>query len=72
MELGDKFGVSRKTARNVWEKFVNDGTVSPKKKENRGIHRDLQLIATMKTIKPSTSSKNIKEELSKGCFNQLY
>jgi len=40
MELGDKFGVSGKTAKNVWQKFVNDGTVSPKKKEYRGIHRN--------------------------------
>ena len=38
-DLGDKFGVSGKTAKTVWEKFVNDGTVSPKK-EPQGIHRN--------------------------------
>lgn len=31
-ELGDKFGVSGKTAKSVWQKFVHDGTVSPKKR----------------------------------------
>lgn len=66
-ELGDKLGVSGKTAKDVWQKFVNDGTISPKKRISGNppklIGGDLQLIETMKTIKPSTSSKNIKEQL---------
>lgn len=66
-EIGDKFGVSGKTAKDVWQKFVNDGTVSPKKRISGNPPKlstgDLQLIETMKTIKPSTSSKNIKEQL---------
>jgi len=31
-ELGDKFRVSGKTDQNVWQKFVQNGTVSPKKR----------------------------------------
>ena len=66
-ELGDKFGVSGKTAKSVWQKFVHDGTVSPKKRISGNPPKlstgDLQLIETMKTIKPSTSSKNITEQL---------
>jgi len=40
-ELANKFhhGVSGKTAKNVWQKFVHDGTASPRK-ESRGIHRN--------------------------------
>ena len=38
-ELADKFRVSGKTAKNVWQKFVHDGTASPRK-ESRGIHRN--------------------------------
>ncbi|XP_044174449.1 uncharacterized protein LOC122958075 [Acropora millepora] len=65
--LGDKFGVSGKTAKSVWQKFVHDGTVTPKKRISGNPPKlstgDLQLIETMKTIKPSTSSKNITEQL---------
>jgi len=57
-ELGDKFDVSGKTAKNLWQKFVHDGTVSPKKRISENPPKlstgDLQLTETMKTIKPST------------------
>ena len=53
-ELGDKFGVSGKTAKSVWQKFVHDGTVSPKKRISGNPPKlstgDLQLIETMKTM----------------------
>ena len=59
-ERGDNFGVSGKTAKNVWQKFVHDGTVNSKKRISGNPPKlstgDLQLIETMKTIKQSTSS----------------
>ena len=55
-----------KTTKSLWQKFVADGTVTPKTrvpwnppKFNTG---DLQLIETLKAFKPSTSSKSMKEK----------
>ena len=63
-ELGNKFGVSGKTAKNVWQKFVHNGTVSPKK-ENLGDCTEI------KYPRSSADRNDIVQKKTKNNFNYM-
>ena len=65
--LGRKYKVHGKTVKDIWEKFVNSGSVSPRKRVSGNPRKlgvgELQLVEAIKMQKPSISYKLVKNNL---------
>ena len=55
--VGRKYKVHGKTVKDIWEKFVNSGSVSPRKRVSGNPRKlgvgELQLVEVIKMQKPS-------------------
>ena len=65
--ISAKHRVHGKTVKEIWDKFVNSGSVSPRKRISGNPSKlglgELQLVEAIKTQKPSVSYKHIKNNL---------
>lgn len=69
--VGERFKVSDFVVRKLWKQVCSDRRLETIKHQTgnpaRLKHEDLQLIETIKTVKPSTSYEKIKEEVERYC-----
>lgn len=67
--IAEKFSVSNSTISNVWNNYCEYGTLEPRRRRPRNQSNlndgDLELIETLKAIRPTISLSELKEEVER-------